>query len=88
MNKNTDINLVDLRDWYLDLSEVKQKRSLINIKKCLNNFIERIGNMLVSELKTMHVEKFRQKRLCEISERNVLFCHQQLIEMYLTFVQY
>ena len=69
MNKNTDINLVALRDWYLDLSEVKQKRSLIDIKKCLNNFIERIGNMLVSELKTMHVEKFRQKRLCEISER-------------------
>ena len=68
-NKNTDINLVALRDWYLDLSEIKQKRSLSDIKKCLNNFIERIGNMLVSELKPVHVEKFRQIRLCEISER-------------------
>ena len=42
-NKNTDINLVALRDWYLDLSEIKQKRSLSDIKKCLNNFIERIS---------------------------------------------
>jgi integrase len=58
-----------LRDWYLDLSEVKQKRTLCDIQKCLNNFIERIGNILVSELKPVHVEKFRQKRLCEISER-------------------
>ena len=34
-NKNTIITLGSLREWYLDLSEVKQRRSFSSIKKCL-----------------------------------------------------
>ena len=34
-NKNSLITLGNLRDWYLDLSEVKQRRSFSSIKKCL-----------------------------------------------------
>ena len=68
-NKNDYITLGQLRDWYLDLSEIKQKRSYKDIRLCLNNCVNRIGNIQASQLKTLNVEKFRQSRLSEISIR-------------------
>jgi len=66
-NKNGSITLGQLRDWYLDLSEIKQKRSYKDIRLCLNNCVNRIGNIQASQLKTLNIEKFRQIRLSEIS---------------------
>ena len=64
-SKNTEITLDQLRDWYLGLSEITQKRSLLDIGKCINNFICRIGDMSVSQLSLGHIEKFRQMRMTE-----------------------
>ena len=69
INKNVLVNLGELRDWYLDLSEIKQKRSYKDIRICLNNCVDRIGDIQASQLKTLNVEKFRQSRLSEISVR-------------------
>ena len=68
-NKNDYITLGQLRDWYLDLSEIKQKRSLNDIRICINNCVDRIGDIQASQLKYLDVEKFRQSRLSEISIR-------------------
>ncbi len=57
-NKNEMVTIGDLRDWYLELSEVKQKRSLNDIRLCLNNCVERIGNIRVSQLKPANIEYF------------------------------
>ena len=68
-NKNAFITLGQIRDWYLDLSETKQKRSYKDIRICLNNCVDRIGDIQASQLNTLNVEKFRQGRLSEISIR-------------------
>jgi len=68
-NKDDSITLGQLRDWYLDLSEIKQKRSLNDIRICINNCVDRIGDIQASQLKYLDVEKFRQSRLSEISIR-------------------
>ena len=67
-NKNAEVNLIELREWYLDLAEVKQKRSYHDIRLCNNNFINRIGNIPVSQLTYELIEKFRKLRLTEISK--------------------
>jgi len=67
--KNDAITLGQLRDWYLDLSEIKQKRSYSDIRLCINNCVNRIGNIKAGQLKTLNIEKFRQIRLSEISVR-------------------
>ena len=64
-NKNAGITIGQLREWYLGLSEMTQKRSLVDIGNCIQNFILRIGNLPVSQLNLEHVEKFRQTRLTE-----------------------
>ena len=68
-NKNSLIILGNLRDWYLDLSEVKQRRSFSSIKKCLRICVDGIGDIPVSQLTQNRLELFRKKRLTEISER-------------------
>ena len=68
-NKNSLITLGNLRDWYLDLSEVKQRRSFSSIKKCLRFCVDGIGDIPVSQLTQNRLELFRKKRLTEISER-------------------
>ena len=67
-NKNAEVNLIELREWYLDLAEVKQKRSYHDIRLCINNFINRIGSIPVSQLTPELIEKFRKLRLTEISK--------------------
>ena len=68
-NKNTLITLGNLRDWYLELSEVKQRRSFSSIKKCLRICVDGIGDIPVSQLTQNRLELFRKKRLTEISKR-------------------
>ena len=68
-NKNETVTLGAIRDWYLDLSEVKQRRSFLSIKKCLRICIDRIGEIPVSQMTLNRLEKFRKQRLTEISER-------------------
>ena len=68
-NKNTIITLVSLREWYLYLTEVKQRRSYVSIQKCLRICIEGIGNFPVSQLTKNRLELFRKKRLTEFSKR-------------------
>jgi len=68
-NKNSLITLGNLRDWYLDLSEVKQRRSFSSIKKCLRICVDGIGDIAVSQLTQNRLELFRKKRLTEISAR-------------------
>jgi len=68
-NKNSLITLGNLRDWYLDLSEVKQRRSFSSIKKCLRICVDGIGDIPVSQLTQNRLELFRKKRLTEIFER-------------------
>jgi len=66
MNKNTDINLVALQDWYLDLPEVKQKRTFKDIKISINIVVQYIGKKLsVNHLAPKHIEAFRKHRLKE-----------------------
>ena len=65
-NKNAEVTLGELRSWYLGLSEVRQRRSYVDIQKCLDNVISRLGKSLpVSELLMGHIEKFRKQRLSE-----------------------
>ena len=68
-NKNALITLGNLRDWYFDLSEVKQRRSFSSIKKCLRICVAGIGDISVSQLTQSRLELFRKKRLTEISIR-------------------
>ena len=65
-NKNADITLGELSDWYLGLSEVKEKRSNKDIAICLKNVISRIGEKQIALQLTMgQIEHFRQRRLSE-----------------------
>ena len=63
-NKNNAITLGQLRDWYLDLSEVKQKRSFKDIQISINIVVNHIGEKLsLSQLGPTHIEEFRKFRL-------------------------
>ena len=65
-NKNAGITLGELSDWYLGLSEVKEKRSNKDIAICLKNVISRIGEKQIALQLTMgQIEQFRQRRLSE-----------------------
>jgi integrase len=69
-NKNVAITLGQLRDWYLDLSEVKQKRSYSDISFCVSIVVKQIGeNTTASQLELKHIEDFRKHRLRENSKR-------------------
>ena len=64
INKNVLVNLGELRDWYLELSEVKQKRSYSDIAHCVSIVVKHIGeNTTASQLEQKHVEEFRKFRL-------------------------
>ena len=64
INKNVLVNLGELRDWYLELSEVKQKRSYSDIAHCVSIVVKHIGeNTTASQLEQKHVEDFRKFRL-------------------------
>jgi integrase len=69
-NKNDSITLGQLRDWYLDLSEIKQKRSYSDISHCVSLVVKQIGeNTTASQLELKHIEDFRKHRLRVNSKR-------------------
>jgi integrase len=69
-NKNDSLTLGQIRDWYLDLSEVKQKRSFSDIAHCVSLVVKRIGeNTTPSQLELKHIEDFRKHRLSVNSRR-------------------
>jgi integrase len=70
INKNVLVNLGELRDWYLDLSEIKQKRSFSDIAHCVSLVVKQIGeNTTASQLELKHIEDFRKHRLRVNSKR-------------------
>ena len=86
-NKNVEVNLIELREWYFDLEEVIQERSYHDIGLCINNFINRIGNIPMSQLTPELIEKFRKLRLTEISKtKNVQLSLQPSIVILLISV--
>ena len=63
-NKNSLVNLGNLRDWYLDLPEVMQKRSFRHIQTSINIVVGHVGQKLsLSQLGPEEIEKFRKIRL-------------------------
>jgi len=69
-DKSTVITLSMLRDWYLDLPEVKQKNSYRDIRHCVSIVVSQIGEKLpLSQLEPKHIEAFRKQRLSENSRR-------------------
>ena len=69
-NKNDAITLGQLRDWYLDLSEIKERRSYSDISHCVSLVVKQIGeNTTASQLELKHIEDFRKHRLRVNSKR-------------------
>jgi integrase len=71
INKNpeTRITFKELTRWYMELAEVKAKRSydrdILNVKHLINHF----GNSLLKDIIPSMVESYKQKRLSELAGR-------------------
>ena len=64
VNKNVLVKLGELRDWYLELSEVKQKKSYSDIVRCVSLVVEHIGEKTTAiQLGLKDIEEFRKHRL-------------------------
>jgi integrase len=59
----------DLAAWYLDLSEVKAKRSYGRDKQLIANLLPHFGDKLLKDITPAQVEAYRHKRLSEPSGR-------------------
>ena len=69
LNKNSEVSLLQLRDWYVALTEVQQKRSFVDIQACIDNVISKVGgDTLVSELEIGMLECFRKQRLESVNQ--------------------
>jgi integrase len=65
-NKNAITTLGALRDWYLDLPEVKQKRSFKSISKCISIVLDHLGEKkFASQISPADIQGFQKKRLLE-----------------------
>ena len=65
-NKNSMVTLGVLKDWYLDLPEVKQKRSFKDIQISIKIVVNQIGQKLpLCQLGARDIEKFRKFSLKE-----------------------
>jgi integrase len=68
-NPDTKITFKELARWYLELAEVKAKRSydrdILNVKHLTNHF----GNRLLKDITPAMVESYKQKRLAELAGR-------------------
>jgi integrase len=58
-----------LATWYLDLPEVKAKRSYKRDKELIANLLPHFGDKLLKDIAPALVESYRQKRLSEPSRR-------------------
>ncbi len=59
----------DLAGWYLDLPEVRAKRSYMRDKQLVANLLPHFGDRLLKNITPSVVEAYRQKRLGEPSGR-------------------
>ena len=65
-NKNAVITIGALRDWYLDLPEVKQKRSFKAIANCIEIVSGHVGEKkYASQISPADIQSFQRKRLSE-----------------------
>jgi len=65
-NKNSITTLGLLREWYLDLPEMKQKRSYKAIAKCIEIVLDHVGERtLVSQISPDDIQGFQKRRLME-----------------------
>ena len=65
-NKNAVITIGALRDWYLDLPEVKQKRSFKAIANCIEIVSIHVGEKkYASQISPADIQSFQRKRLSE-----------------------
>jgi hypothetical protein len=59
----------DLAQWYLELPEVKAKRSYDRDQLTMNKLSPFFGDRLIKDITPAQVEAYRQKRLAEPSGR-------------------
>jgi len=59
----------DLAKWYLDLPEIKNKRSYSRDERSVGKLLPFFGDLLLRDIKPVKVEAYKQKRLNEISYR-------------------
>lgn len=62
-------NFKELAAWYLDLPDVKAKRSYIRDRQLVANLLAFFGSRLLKDISPSLVEAYRQKRLQEPSAR-------------------
>ena len=61
-NKNAVITIGALRDWYLDLPEVKQKRSFKAIANCIEIVSDHVGEKkYASQISPADIQSFSEK---------------------------
>ncbi len=63
------VRFKDLAAWYLDLPEVKAKRSYRRDKELMANLLPHFGDKLLKVITPALVEAYRQRRLSEPSRR-------------------
>ena len=67
-NKNLTASLEELKDWYLGLTEVLEKKSFRRDQEMLSNFLRIMGGSLkVQELNLDAMERFKMARMQEPS---------------------
>ena len=59
----------DLAAWYLDLAEIKAKRSYVRDKQLISNLLPHFGAKLLKDITPALVESYKQKRLSDPSGR-------------------
>jgi integrase len=62
----------DLAQWYLELPEVKAKRSYVRDKYSIKELLPHFGDRLLKDITPALVESYKQKRLAETSYRKNL----------------
>ena len=62
----------DLSAWYLELPEVKAKRSYVRDKYSIRELLPHFGDRLLQDITPALVETYKQKRLAEPSYRKYL----------------
>ncbi len=75
IKKSPDVHTLfkDLAAWYLDLPEVKAKRSYGRDQVCMKNLLPFFGDHLLKDITPAVVEAFKQKRLSENTKRRPQF---------------
>lgn len=71
IKKSTDsrVRFKDLAAWYLELSEVRAKRSYRRDKELIANLLPHFGDKLLKDITPALMETYRQRRLSEPSRR-------------------